>query len=205
MIIQRVTDPAFAQYGRVLTEELTVVELISAMEKTEAPEDNVVYYPSIEELEALPEVKAVQDRLFGGLDIQVGYCNGTNSLLNALEYHRSSEFGVAVTDLILLVGRQQDIGADYTYDTSRVEAFLMKAGEVAELYATTLHYAPCSVDGKPFRNVVILPKGTNTEIEKTAGESEGVLLAARNKWLIAHEEAGIEGAFIGLQGENLRV
>lgn len=205
MIIQRVTDPAFAQYGRVLTEELTVVELISAMEKTEAPEDNVVYYPSIEELEALPEVKAVQDRLFGGLDIQVGYCNGTNSLLNALEYHRSSEFGVAVTDLILLVGRQQDIGADYTYDTSRVEAFLMKAGEVAELYATTLHYAPCGVDGKPFRNVVILPKGTNTEIEKTAGESEGVLLAARNKWLIAHEEAGIEGAFIGLQGENLRV
>lgn len=205
MIIQRVTDPAFAQYGRVLTEELTVVELISAMEKTEAPEDNVVYYPSIEELEALPEVKAVQDRLFGGLDIQVGYCNGTNSLLNALEYHRSSEFGVAVTDLILLVGRQQDIGADYTYDTSRVEAFLMKAGEVAELYATTLHYAPCGVDGKPFRNVVILPKGTNTEIEKMAGESEGVLLAARNKWLIAHEEAGIEGAFIGLQGENLRV
>lgn len=205
MIIQRVTDPAFAQYGRVLTEELTVVELISAMEKTEAPEDNVVYYPSIEELEALPEVKAVQDRLFGGLDLQVGYCNGTNSLLNALEYHRSSEFGVAVTDLILLVGRQQDIGTDYTYDTSRVEAFLMKAGEVAELYATTLHYAPCSVDGKPFRNVVILPKGTNTEIEKMAGESEGVLLAARNKWLIAHEEAGIEGAFIGLQGENLRV
>lgn len=205
MIIQRVTDPAFAQYGRVLTEELTMVELISAMEKTEAPEDNVVYYPSIEELEALPEVKAVQDRLFGGLDLQVGYCNGTNSLLNALEYHRSSEFGVAVTDLILLVGRQQDIGADYTYDTSRVEAFLMKAGEVAELYATTLHYAPCSVDGKPFRNVVILPKGTNTEIEKMAGESEGVLLAARNKWLIAHEEAGIEGAFIGLQGENLRV
>lgn len=205
MIIQRVTDPAFAQYGRVLTEELTMVELISAMEKTEAPEDNVVYYPSIEELEALPEVKAVQDRLFGGLDLQVGYCNGTNSLLNALEYHRSSEFGVAVTDLILLVGRQQDIGTDYTYDTSRVEAFLMKAGEVAELYATTLHYAPCSVDGKPFRNVVILPKGTNTEIEKMAGESEGVLLAARNKWLIAHEEAGIEGAFIGLQGENLRV
>ena len=28
-------------------------------------------------------------------------------------------------------------------------------------------------------------------------------LTAKNKWLIAHEEAGIEGAVCGLKGENI--
>ena len=59
---------------------------------------------------------------FGGLPIQIGYCNGSNVKLNALEYHRSSEIDIAVTDLILLLGCQQDIKED-TYDTALVEAF----------------------------------------------------------------------------------
>jgi hypothetical protein len=31
------------------------------------------------------------------------------------------------------------------------------------------------------------------------------LLTAKNKWLIAHEEAGIEGAVCGLKGENIDI
>ena len=34
---------------------------------------------------------------------------------------------------------------------------------------------------------------------------EDGLLTAKNKWLIAHEDAQIEGAFCGLQGENVEV
>ena len=49
-------------------------------------------------------------------------------------------------------------------------------------------------------------KGTNTELDFAAGaEGEDRLLAAKNKWLIAHEEAGIVGAFCGLKGENVTV
>ena len=74
------------------------------------------------------------------------------------------------------------------------------------MYATTLHYAPCMTEGKGFRCTVILPRGTNTELGETGSrEGEGKLLAAKNKWLIAHEEAGIEGAFCGLVGENVTV
>lgn len=40
---------------------------------------------------------------------------------------------------------------------------------------------------------------------ETAKEGENRLLAAMNKWLIAHEDAQIEGAFCGLQGENVEV
>jgi hypothetical protein len=205
MKMYKVEDSEFCQYGRILTKDYDVSELILKMEKTPAPSD-VIYFPSIAELEELPIAKIVQDSIFGGLPIQIGYCNGTNSKLNAVEYHRNSEIGVACTDLILLLGKQQDITEDYKYDTSKVEAFFVKKGEVVEMYATTLHYAPCSVDEKPFRNVVILPKGTNTELESIPkGAKEDPLLVATNKWLIAHADAKIKGAVNGLIGENISV
>ena len=136
----------------------------------------------------------------------IGYCNGDNHKLNALEYHRSSEVNIAVTDMILLLGAQQDIQADYTYETSLVEAFFVPAGTAVEMYATTLHYAPCTAAEGGFRCVVILPAGTNTELTFPIGESgEDRLITAKNKWLIAHSEAGLEGAFCGLKGENISI
>ena len=52
----------------------------------------------------------------------------------------------------------------------------------------------------------ILPKGTNEDLPFAAADKgENRLLTAVNKWLIAHEEAGIEGAFVGLKGANLSV
>ena len=100
---------------------------------------------------------------------------------------------------------QQDITDDYTYDTSKVEAFLLPAGTAVEVYATTLHYAPCGVDGNGFRCVVVLPKDTNLPLDKSHGASaEDKLLTAKNKWLIAHKESGIEGdVHFGLVGENI--
>ena len=204
MKIQKVTDPAFRRYGKVL-EGYNFGPLLKEMKHTPVPED-VVYVPSAEELEALDVEKELKNRAFGGLPVQIGYCNGHNKKLNALEYHRNSEINVAVTDLVLLIGHQQDIEEDLTYDTSKVEAFLVPAGTVVEVYATTLHYAPCSVDGNKFCTAVILPKGTNTEApQRQNNTEEDKLLFARNKWLIAHKDAKIEGAFEGLKGENLSV
>ena len=103
---------------------------------------------------------------------------------------------------------QQDIEDDFTYDTEKLEAFYAPAGTVAEFYATTLHYAPCNGNDGGFKVIVVLPKGTNTDIEKAdAVLGEDALLFARNKWLIAHPESGLDkdGAFIGLKGENKTV
>lgn len=202
MKIQNVADAAFRKYGKILT-QYDCTKLIKEMEHTPLPED-VIYVPSVEELEALEVAQDFKNSMYGGLPIQIGYCNGHNNKLNALEYHRSSEVNVAVTDLILLIGWQQDIAEDDTYDTSLVEAFLVPAGTAIEVYATTLHYAPCSVDGKGFRCVVVLPKDTNTDITfALKEEGEDRLMTAKNKWLIAHEDAKIEGAFNGLKGENI--
>ena len=204
MKIQKVTDPAFRKYGQVL-EGYDFTGLIKEMKHTPVPED-VIYVPSVEELEALDIMKDLQNKGYGGLPVQIGYCNGHNKKLNAVEYHRNSEINVAVTDLVLLIGHQQDIEPDHTYDTSKIEAFLVPAGTGIEGYATTLHYAPCHVNEGGFQCVVVLPKGTNTDLTfQTEKTGEDSLMTAKNKWLIAHEDAKIAGAFNGLKGENITI
>lgn len=204
MKIQKVTDPAFRKYGQVL-EGYDFTGLIKEMKHTPVSED-VIYVPSVEELEALDIMKDLQNKGYGGLPVQIGYCNGHNKKLNAVEYHRNSEINVAVTDLVLLIGHQQDIEPDHTYDTSKIEAFLVPAGTGIEVYATTLHYAPCHVNEGGFQCVVVLPKGTNTDLTfQTEKMGEDSLMTAKNKWLIAHEDAKIAGAFNGLKGENITI
>ena len=204
MKIQKVTDPAFRKYGQVL-EGYDFTGLIKEMKHTPVPED-VIYVTSVEELEALDIMKDLQNKGYGGLPVQIGYCNGHNKKLNAVEYHRNSEINVAVTDLVLLIGHQQDIELDHTYDTSKIEAFLVPAGTGIEVYATTLHYAPCHVNEGGFQCVVVLPKGTNTDLTfQTEKTGEDSLMTAKNKWLIAHEDAKIAGAFNGLKGENITI
>ena len=47
---------------------------------------------------------------------------------------------------------------------------------------------------------------TNTDLTfETAKTGEDSLLTAKNKWLIAHEDAAIEGAVNGLRGENITI
>lgn len=204
MEILQVSHPNFKAYGRVI-EGIDVSDLLDVLKETSKPED-VIYVASDEKLEACESAKKIAYSLYGGMPIQIGYCNGSNVLLNAVEYHRDSEVNVALTDMILLLGKEQDIEEDGTYDTKKIEAFFIPAGTVVEVYATTLHYAPCNANGERFSTAVVLPKGTNTEIEKEQENvKEDKLLFARNKWLIAHKDAEIDGAFVGLKGENLSV
>ena len=209
MKIYSVNDPEFREYGRVIN-NVDFTELVEAMKKTPLPE-GVVYEPSVAELEALPVYAALSTTTYGEMPIQIGYCNGHNSKLNALEYHRDSEINVAATDAILMLGLMKDVQPDFTYDTANVKAFLVPAGTAVEVFATTLHYAPCGVDGNGFQVTIVLPKGTNYPLKNarpravgTTTDNEDCLITATNKWLIGHAEGGLdEGSFLGLVGKNL--
>ena len=209
MKIQNVNDASFKKYGKIL-KGYPVDKILKEMQHTPLPDD-VIYVPSVDTLEATSDAKIFQGKGFGGLDIEVGYCNGNNHKLNGLEYHRSSEINIAVNDLVLILGAQQDITDEFKYDTSKAEAFLVPKGTVIEVYATTLHYAPCGPDNKGFQVAVVLPKGTNYELTTQHADcpvcgGEDALITATNKWLIGHEEGGLpKGSFIGLKGKNLNV
>ena len=205
MNILSVNSPEFKAYGKVL-DNVNVAPLVEALKNTPVPE-GVVYQPSVKELEETETFKQLTEVTYGCMPIQIGYCNGHNSMLNALEYHKDSEINVAAKDAILLLGLRSEIEEDYTFDTAKVKAFLLPAGSAVEIYATSLHYAPCGVAGAPFQMAIVLPKGTNYPLpEKLTADGEDRLMTAVNKWLIGHPEGGLKkGAFLGLKGENLSV
>ena len=141
MKIYSVTDPAFKPYGKVL-EGYDTAELCAAMEQIPLPESGTAYRPGIESLEACAIFPELGERAYGGMPIQLGMCWGRNTRLNCLEYHRDSEVNIGTKDFILLLARQEEI-EDGVLDTGKVKAFRVPAGLPVEVYATTLHYAPC--------------------------------------------------------------
>ena len=212
MKVKQVTDTSFRKYGKILT-GIDFSEIYNVLEEMDYPED-VEYAASFGPLEEPEFRQKLSNTLYGELSVEIGYCSGHNKMLNALEYHRSSEANVAVTDIILLLGHQSDITEDFTYDTAQLEAFFVPTGTAVELYATTLHYVPIGTkeNDYAFKMGVVLPFGTNFPLGVTLGAEaekeklpEEKLLFAKNKWLIAHEEGGEEGAFIGLTGKNISV
>ena len=203
MEILSVLDPAFKPYGRVV-EGYPVDGLLAALKTTPLP-DAVAYIPREEALHAAANAEAIGEALFGGMPFQLGWCNGHNTRLNCLEYHRDSEFNLGAEDFILLLARQDEM-ENGVLDTAKVRAFRVPAGVLIEVYATTLHYAPCHADpAKGFRVMVALPAGTNTDFRLPGAPNPlDRQLWARNKWLIAHPDSApaANGAVIGLSGEN---
>ncbi len=208
MTIYSVSDPQFKPYGRVVTGlEDAAAEICNVLKNTPLP-NGVGYVPEEAVLQKLPAAELVQDHLFGGMPCQLGWCNGHNSRLNCLEYHRDSEFNLGTQDFILLLARQDEI-EDGRLDTAKVKAFRVPAGVLVEVYATSLHYAPCHADpGKGFQVLIALPRGTNTEMPIISNRGgDDPLLWAKNKWLLAHPdspEAG-DGAYVGLTGVNIDI
>ena len=206
MKIYSVYAQEFKPYGKIL-QNYDTQSLISAMRTIPMPESGTAYEPSISALEESGIFDAMQNRAYGGLPIQIGMCWGYNTKLNCLEYHRDSEINVGEQDFVLLLAKEDEI-EDGKLDTAKVKAFRVPAGAVVEVYATTLHYAPCQLTADGFRVAVVLPKGTNeAKPVFTAGNEEDTWLTARNKWLLAHPESNEakSGAHIGLTGKNIDI
>jgi hypothetical protein len=206
--IKHMNSEAFKKYGKIIV-EYDFSEIINYMEeRTEIPRDGNVYVASVADMESLNIKKDIEEFFYGEMAIQIGYCNGMNSTLNGLEYHKSSEINVAVTDIILLLGSIQDI-SENKYESSKVEAFYIPRGASVEIYGTTLHFAPCKLSEEGFKCVVILPKGTNLEISKEGKKTkEGELLFMKNKWLIVHPSRKVlvdKGGYVGILGENIEI
>lgn len=204
MKIQEIQSKAFQKYGQILS-GYDFTEIFAELAKLPIPEEGITYSASVPALEKCRVTAELQSRGFGGMPIQLGYVGGYSSRLDCLEYHKSSEFNIALCDMILVLGQESDI-QNGTYELSGCEAFYVPAGTGVELFSTTLHYAPFHCDEKGYRTVCVLPRGTNGEKpdfpEKTA---EDRMCAGSNKWLMAHPDYAKEnpGVYIGLTGQNI--
>lgn len=210
MKIYSVNDPEFKPYGRVVTGlEAAKAEILQALATTPLPEatDYVAEEPVLQELPAMAEVS---EHLFGGMPVQLGWCNGHNTRLNCLEYHRASEFNLGARDFILLVAHRWEI-EDGKLDTACVKAFRVPAGKVVEVFNTTLHYTPCMVDDGGFQVMVALPAGTNGPRPEAAADmpaaGDSYCYWKADKWVLCHADSpkAAEGGYVGLVGKNLDI
>ena len=183
MEIKSVNSKDFDRYGYVVKADFS--EMIAALAKTPCPNDSITYHAADDALQATADYKKVQI-LFGGLDCQVGYCNGHNPLgTGYTEYHIGSEFIITVDDMLLDISHREEINNGVVY-ASKFETFRLCAGEAVMLYETTLHHAPRSDGEKCFQSLVGLLKGTNVGKPATEIISEnGVKMTDTNKWLLA--------------------
>lgn len=207
MKINAMTDPSFREYGQIV-EGYDKEELLAILRSEMEIAETMAYVPKDERLMRLPIAREISERFYGGMPVALGWVSGHNTKLNCLEYHRDSELNLGTEDFILLLGKRMEIEEDGTYDTGKVKAFLIPAGVMVEIYATTLHYAPCQANDYGFRVFAVLPDGSNTEKpEIVPVNAEDRLLFARNKWLIAHPDSqeAAAGAFAGLKGTNIDI
>jgi hypothetical protein len=206
--ILSVRDTRFESYGRII-DGFDFSELLDYMEEqTEIPENGNIYTASVSEMENTDIAEKVKDLIYGEMPIEIGYCNGRNTTYNGFEYHKGSEINIAVTDFMLVLGHSWEI-KENTYKIEDAKVFFVEKGTAIEMYQTTLHLSPCRVCDEGFKDIVILPRGTNTPLEKKeqclCENSEGCLLLQKNKWVIAHPEREPlirQGAYPGLLGEN---
>lgn len=203
-----VTHKAFEKFGKVV-EGYEFSPLIHYLQtETAIPESGNLYLAGDSAMEAMPICEELTQGFYGSFPVQIGYCNGKNSKLNALEYHKSSELDIAVTPMVLLLAELSEI-RENTLPVSVVTAWYLPAGTAVELYETTLHFSPCKVCETGFKSVIILPKGTNLPLGQSRPDRtlEDKLLWMTNKWLIAHSESvpASKGAWVGITGENLEI
>ena len=180
MHIYSVNNPEFKSYGNVwddVPSELTL-PVLEALSATPIPEGSK-YVASAPELEGVKDADKLGFLMFGGRLFQLGWCNGHNTKLNCLEYHRASEFNLGARDFILLVAHRWEI-EDGKLDTACVKAFRVPAG----------------TNGPRPEAAADMP---------AAGDSYCYWKA--DKWVLCHADSpkAAEGGYVGLIGKNLDI
>lgn len=213
-MILSLASSRFKKYGRVL-HSLDVTELLRKAEAlTPIPEDGNLYVPSLEALESCSEVNQFGP-YFGNLPIQVGFCNGKNQTMNGMEYHKSPELFIAVTDCVQFLCSYDHLENFNTVQTKESELFFFPKGSVTLIDSNVLHLAPCMTESRGFKSIIVLPKDTNEPLEseevkarEASSDPEARLLLKKNKWILAHPERlqlVSQQVHVGLVGENRRV
>ena len=199
-----VTDPEFRPYGRILEADITALD--AALAKTAIPESGNCYQASVEGLEEVPLMRELARTVYGGMEIEAGFCNGNGFTLNAMEYHKCSEVNYTTTGLVLLLALPGQL-QDGVLKSEDVVGFYLPKGVLVEIHPLVLHFAPCRVKEEGFRCLVVLERGTNEALPQvnTSAPGEEKLLWMRNKWMTCHPDSpqAQKGAFQGIRGENL--
>lgn len=199
----KVTDEEFVEFGNVKN-NIDTTKILEVLKTTDMPDSGNKYVASDMSLENCKSFYQNMEVEYGGMPIQIGYCNGYNSTINGLEYHKCSEYLVSLNDIVLFLGNIANC-KDGNFAVEDGKFFIVPANSMIELYQTTMHLSPIKTSSAGYQTIIVLAKGTNTELNV---DSEDKLLFKKNKWMIAHPDREIlvkQGVYKGLIGENIEI
>lgn len=202
--IMLITDSKFLEYGSIIEDiDFSAVEKFMA-NSTIIPTNGNVYVADIVLLHSMEIHNILSSKYFNNNDIQIGYCNGRNTRLNALEYHGCKEVIYSLEDIALILGKQNIIKED-GINTSDLDIFYLPKKTPIALNEKVLHFSPIKTCAEGFKTVIVLSKNTNVKLENKLYDD---YYFAENKWLYVHEDAEAllqKGAKHGLVGENIEL
>lgn len=190
--IESAYSSLFKEYGKILDLNCSK-NLITKLEKdTKIPDKGNIYIPYVREWEDEKTIEELSP--YFDEEIEIGYCNGQNTDLNALEWHTCNEINVYSTDVVLFLAKLTDLDHNYELTSSKIKTFYIPKNTTILLYNTTLHFSPCKVDSTGFRAVIILSDLTNTELRENnikfySDKKYEPFLFKKNKYIICHKEA----------------
>ena len=178
------------RYGRVVMCDVLGKAAELVVQQAEKPESGTFYTPQADFLCDQEMKDEISNQFFGGLPVEIGYCIGHNNNLNALEYHKCNEVLAFNGDVVIFLGRMEDVDMlGGIYRMSQLEGFFVPSGTQIELYPGTLHYGAMETSKAGFSFVVCLLEGTNTPLAAKPDGRENEMLIQKNKWVICTSEA----------------
>jgi hypothetical protein len=198
-----VDDPKFEPFGAAHwdLDAKAYVEMVKSKFSGEKGK-KAVYEPVVDGLADDPLIKQIQDTIYEGKPIQVGWVYGDNDALDYLEYNAGPVTLITTENALVFAGDKAELDpTNFTFDVKDTKAFFIPANAVVTLKPDTLHSAPIRVTDKAGQlTVVILPEGTGVE-KASPGSGMDQALVAKNRWIWAFPD-NLEGFFAGLTGSN---
>ncbi len=187
-----VFDKTFSSFGQILNLNCTSKLLSKLENNTEIPNSGNIYKPFVRDWEDEEIVKELSP--FYDKKIEIGYCNGQNTKLNALEWHNCDEINIYSRDVVLFLSTLDDLDNSFSLNSKNVKTFFIPKNTAILLYKTTLHFSPCKVNKDGFKAIIILEDQTNTEIDNSSTSIEddnpfNSLIFKKNKYIICHKDA----------------
>ncbi len=196
-----IDDPKFESLG-VPHWELDASSFVQAMKDNFKGQmgDQVIYEPKVDALQGQPLVAQIQETIYGGEPIQVGWIYGDNANLDFVEFNGVTVTLVTVDNAVIFAGEKANLDTSaWTYDVKNLTAFYIPANTVVAFKSETIRSAPIRVSKATGQlTAVITPVGVGLE-SASPGSGMDQALVAKDRWVFA--ASGVGGGFYeGLTG-----
>ncbi|MDN2453353.1 DUF4867 family protein [Lactobacillus sp. UCMA15818] len=205
--IKKIDQNGFNDYGNLLQEyDLTDIKKFFGKKICCAKNGNF-YNPSNNYLENMETIEKIGYDIYAGMNFTAGECTGQTQSFSAVEYHQGSEINIMLTDVVMVLGKRNQIINGFFNAAKDATLFFIPAGTVIEMYGDTLHYSPIKVHQEGFKAVVMVLQGTNQALPNNFC-SENTWIVKKNKFQAAHairKDKIAKGVIVGVSGELIKL